>query len=475
MGTRGDDPKSPSLSPIARTAQSTDDSALLDDLEEEALELQTQGVRGGDSTCALYPDALARGSGKSGAPKDRSDQWASPEAQRRGLEDARGTAAAAETALGWARRAEAAAHAEAEMERCNAAAARAEAASSATSLDHARAEVAAACATATAAAVDLAAAADDGARLRELLVAAAACELELTRVMSTLRDDLALRDNLAVTRDEALAAATAELVAVKRRLAAAAEVLEVSERELAAHRGEEKRLCEELKKRQGQEEQLRQSLEEKEGELERRRQEEARLCGELTANREEGAALYKEVQRQREEEAQVYREKEERLCGELQGHREEQERLRRSLKERERELCAVRLAGGTAAAVVAAAAATAATAAETLQQPPQWPRGSQMQSAMEVSVTSARAIIRTPDNSHGAELVVSYGTKGAVAAVAEARLERVATALEAATRRLEDTRGEAAAEKQDLHEWKEQQSAAVILPETLYKPLNSEL
>jgi len=66
---------------------STDDSAELDELEEAAL-------------------ALDAGEGGAGEVE-------SPGLQRRGLEDARGAASAAEAALAWARRAEAAAHAEA--------------------------------------------------------------------------------------------------------------------------------------------------------------------------------------------------------------------------------------------------------------------------------------------------------------------------------------------------------------------------
>jgi hypothetical protein len=85
-----DDPKSPSPSPIARNT--TDDSAVLDDLEEEALAgvlgleedgVEMQGGRGGQS------HARARG----------GSQSVSPEAQRRGLEDARGGAVQVEYSL----------------------------------------------------------------------------------------------------------------------------------------------------------------------------------------------------------------------------------------------------------------------------------------------------------------------------------------------------------------------------------------
>lgn len=216
---------SPSPSPIARDSPTSDDSAVLDELEEKALE---------------------------------EVKFESPEAQRHRLEEARGTAAAAEAALSWARRAEAAAHAEAETERKAAAAARAEASSAVASLESARSEAAFARSAAAVAADKLAGVTAEAERLRESLAAAKDSERELERLVETLTSELVKAED---TRNEAVTAAADNLAAVEHKLAAAMASAEGATQELAERQEEEGRLRMALEQKEEEVRALRKGLE----------------------------------------------------------------------------------------------------------------------------------------------------------------------------------------------------------------------
>ena len=200
------------------------------------------------------------------------------EARRKDLAELRESAAAAEAALTWARRAEAAAHGEAETERQKTAAARAETASALASLESARAELVEARAATTAANEKLAEVSNDANQLADVTEGlraeiddAHAKEAALVGRIEELQDVLAA----------AAKAAADERAAAEATLAIEKEALEKAKLELVASAEKARSLAARIEGLETSEAAMRSTVEEKETALREATEENARCVARL--------------------------------------------------------------------------------------------------------------------------------------------------------------------------------------------------